>query len=222
MTGWLDYRVGDFLLFAAETYWRLFALENAALFPWTALAPLALPAALAFRRRRAGHVALCLLPAACWAVAGASFLWSRYGAINWAAPWAAPLFAAAALGLIAAAFRRPAAPASAAYYGYALIAVALAYPLAAPAFGRDAMTAEVFGVAPDPTAAATLGLSVFLAPGAARLLLRSAAALWLAISAATLLALGEAEASLPAAALAIFLAAAMRRADGPAGHRRSS
>ena len=39
MGDWLNYEAADFLLFSAEVYWRLFELENTALWPLPAIAP---------------------------------------------------------------------------------------------------------------------------------------------------------------------------------------
>lgn len=208
MSGWSDYALSDFVLFSPEVYWRLFALENAALFPWSVVAPLGGLVCLLMMRRapRGATAALCLLLAAGWAVAGASFLWTRYGAINWAAPYAAPLYAAAALLLPALCLSgRAAPPAPGRAAGLALLAFGLVvYPLLALVFGRAAMTAELAGVAPDPTAAATLGLSFFLRRGPLSATLQAVAALWLATSALTLYALGEAAVLAPLFALALW------------------
>jgi len=67
---------------------------------------------------------------------------------------------------------------------------------------------EVFGVAPDPTAVATLG-ALLLTGGRVRWELFVVPAIWCAISGATLLAMEAPGALIPplAAALALFLAA---------------
>jgi hypothetical protein len=172
METWLTYEPADFLLFSERVYWRLFVLENAARWPLPVLAPLALLAALLWHLRRpawglralAGVVALVLLSV------GWHFVWQRYTPVNWAAAYAAPLYAVQA-GLIAwSALTAPRAgrPGSwRAVTGRGLIAAALIYPLLAPVAGRDIAGAEVFGVAPDPTLAAALGVAL-LVPGAWR------------------------------------------------------
>jgi hypothetical protein len=79
----------------------------------------------------------------------------------------------------------------------------LLQPLAAPLFGRPPAQAEVAGVAPDPTAIATLGLCLLLplrGPGGVALVIPS---LWLAFSALTLWTLGAAQAVVPVLALLV-------------------
>lgn len=208
-----DYEIADFLLFSPEVYWRLFALENEALFPWTLVAPaVGVVAVLSLRGRpRLAFLALCVLLAASWTIAGASFLWSRYGAVNWAAPYAAPLFVAAAATLALCAVRAPSRIAADSGGRALMLFAFVLYPLAAPLFGRDIASAEIACVAPDPTAAASLGLSLLLREGAARAVLRAAALGWLCLSAFTLWALGGAEWTLPILSTALFGAAVLLR-----------
>ena len=181
----------DLLLFEPRVYWRLFALENEALWP-------AQPVLLA----AGGLLVLGLLtgwrpsgrwlgPAlgAAWFWAGWHFVALRYGAVNWAAPSLAWVFYAeaallAAFGLSGRfALERHRSAGS----GAALLAAALfAWPLLAPLDGRPWSQAEVFAIAPDPTAIATLGLLAFAARSRWTALLCVAPALWLAASAVTL------------------------------------
>ena len=97
-----------------------------------------------------------------------------------------------------------------------LLAIAwalLAHPMLAPAFGRPWSQAEVFGLAPDPTVIATLGLLLCAdARGrGVRWLLRAlwaVALAWCAVSAATLWTLGSAQGGVPLLAAALAVAAA--------------
>ena len=203
----------DLLLFEPRVYWRLFALENGALWP-------AQPALLA-----AGAVLVaCLLsgrrPSGRWLgpALGAAWLWTgwqfvslRYGTVNWAAPtlaWGflaeAALLAAFGLsGRFALERRRSVWP------GAALLASALfAWPLLAPLDGRPWDQAEVFAIAPDPTAIATLGLLALAARNRWTLLLSILPAAWLAVSALTLFAMGAWQGWAVLTALAAGLAAA--------------
>ena len=118
----------------------------------------------------------------------------RYGTLNWAAPGLAWGFYAEALllaalgisGRLAFAGRR-----GGARPGILLLAAALlAWPLLAPLDGRPWGEAEIFALAPDPTAAATLGLLALAARNRWTALASVVPALWLALSALTLLALG--------------------------------
>jgi hypothetical protein len=89
------------------------------------------------------------------------------------------------------------------------------YPLLAPLLGRGWPQAEVFGIVPDPTVTATVGL-LLLAEGAPRWILLPAPVLWCAVSAATLLAMGSPEAwVLLAAALLAPGASAARGRRAP-------
>lgn len=168
MSEWLSYGLSDFLLFSPRAYWRMFELHNTA---WWPLPLLTLAAglavlALALRRPR-GHVRWsATILAILWAWVAWSFLWQRYAEINWAARYAVPLFALQAALLLASAWRNPAThePRGARNLcGLLLIAAAvILYPLLAPLSGRPWASAEIFGLAPDPTALATLGFALLL------------------------------------------------------------
>ncbi len=168
MPEWLSYGLSDFLLFSPRTYWRLFERQNEALWPLPLVTLGAGIAVLALAGLRPAH---CLRWTAAilgilWAWVAWSFLWQVYAAINWAAAYVAPLFALQAALLFAAAWRAPPAaqPRSArSLTGLALIATAvLLYPALAPLLGRPWAGAEIFGMAPDPTAIATLGFVLML------------------------------------------------------------
>ncbi|MDE0148916.1 MAG: DUF6064 family protein [Rhodospirillaceae bacterium] len=194
----------DFLLFSPRAYWRLFALENAAAWP-AQLLLIAAGAVLLFGmvrgRRPSGRwggpalgVALGFALGAAWLWAGWQFLALRYGAINWAAPMLAWGFYAegallAALGMSGRlAFTGRGTRARA---GIGLLAAALfAWPLLAPLDGRPWQEAEVFAIAPDPTAIATLALLALAPRSRWTAPLAVVPALWLAISALTLFTMG--------------------------------
>ena len=205
------YRPEDFLLFSPRVYWRLFELHNAALWP-AQIAAVALLTVLIWlaAARPAGHGRLVAAGLAlAWAFTGWAFVWSRYATINWAAEYLAPLFALEALLLALAAIfgglrggRRDIAIVG----GWLLVAVAAAMPLTAPLSGRGWTTAEVFALAPDPTAIATLGLLLVLR-GPMAWALVPIPLLWCALSALTLWTMGEAAAWLPLAACLVTLAA---------------
>jgi hypothetical protein len=222
MTEWWTYRPEDFLLFSARAYWRLFELHNAALWPLPLACPLLglLLLWLALRQPAAGRL-VCAILAIVWALVGWSFVWSRYAGINWAAAYLAPLFAAQSLLLLGAALRpmrprwAPSAPVTA--IGILLAGLALAYPLLAPLGGRPWASAEIFGVAPDPTAIGTLGLVLLLA--APRWLL-PVPILWCLLGGATLWTMGAWEAFLPlAAAVAALIGAGLPASAGARASR---
>lgn len=211
MSEWWSYRPEDFLLFSPRVYWRLFELHNAALWP-AQIAAVALLAALVWlaAARPAGHGRLITaVLAVAWAFTGWAFVWTRYATINWAAEYLAPMFAAEAILLgLAALSGGLHGPrfGPVAFAGWMLIALASAMPLASPAFGRGWSAAEVFALAPDPTAIATLGLLLVLR-GPMVWALAPIPFLWCATSALTLWTMGEAAAWLPLAACLVTLAA---------------
>jgi hypothetical protein len=207
MNEWWTYRPSDFLMFAPRTYWRLFELQNEALWPAQLLGTLlALVLAVGLWRRhgptlRAG--ALCLALAGAWVAYG--FFWQRYTPINWAAGGFAWAFALQGLGLLALSFQHTVRATAATLRhrtGLGLLLWALlAHPLLAQAFGRPWMQAEVIGLAPDPTVIATLGLllGIDARPRALLWALRAGAMAWLAVSAATLATMGSWQAAVPLA-----------------------
>ena len=214
---WLSYRPGDFLMFAPRTYWRLFELVNLAWWPAPLLGLAAGAGALwasARREARAGRAALAVLALA-WACAGHLFLWERFAPIHWVAGWWAGLFGAAALLLLALALVRGACvhdPTTGLRQrtAWALGIGALLMPLVAPAAGRPWAQAELFGLAPDPTALLTLAVLLVLRAQAtwARWSLRVVWTLsiaWCLQSAATLATMEALEAAVPALGVIVAL-----------------
>lgn len=244
MSEWWTYRPSDFLMFAPRTYWRLFELHNAAWWPAPPLLVLAggVLLALLWRHRAAPAARLRGLAAALalgWAFSGWAFVAQRYAPINWAAEVLALACAVPALALaVLALWRRPlqaAAPARC-RAGVLLLGWAVAgHPLLAPVFGRALMQAEVWLLAPDPTALATLGCCLALQPGTGpvrwlRALAGAAAVAWCLVSAATLGTMGSAQgwvmAGLALAALVTLAATRqapeLRASERQAADRRAS
>ena len=200
----------DLLPFEPRAYWRLFALENEALWP-AQLALLAAGAALVaclLSGRRPSVRWLGPALGAVWLWTGWQFVALRYGTVNWAAPTLAWGFYAegvllAALGLAGRfSFARPDR------VGLGLTAVALfVWPLLAPFDARSWTEAEVVAIAPDPTAIATLGLLSLAERNRWTALLCLLPALWLAVSALTLFTMGAWQGWAVLAALAAGIAA---------------
>jgi hypothetical protein len=217
MSEWWTYRPEDFLLFSPRVYWRLFELHNAALWPLQGLglaAGLVIILLVAWRPTSSARW-LALLLAVLWIFVGWSFLWNRYAAINWAAAYVAPAFAVEGVLLLVSgtvlgglSFNRR-GPAG--WIGYFILVFALAgQPLLAPLQGRGWASSEVFGVAPDPTVIATLGL-LLLARGRLLPLLLPIPVFWCLLSGITLGTMGEPQAWTVLAALALAGAACIWR-----------
>jgi hypothetical protein len=218
MTEWWTYRLSDFALFSPRVYYRLFELHNQALWPLQ-IAALALGLLVLVLLAGRPSVARRIVPAvlaAAWLWIGWSFFWRSYATINWASPYVAPVFVLQAALLMWLARPRGSIDLTGAIGGMRIAALALLgcsvllYPLAAIGMeGRSWRSAELFGIAPDPTALATLAAAA-LARGRARWEVSIVPALWCAFSGATLWAIGAEEAWLPplGAVLALSLATA--------------
>jgi len=102
--------------------------------------------------------------AVCWLWVAFAFHWQRYAAINWAAGYFAVGFAIEALlliwmGVVRDRLRFDSKPSVTARIGVAIFVSALVIqPLLGLLFEREWRQVEIFGVAPDPTAVATLAL----------------------------------------------------------------
>jgi hypothetical protein len=166
MSEWWTYRLSSFLMFSPQTYWRLIELHNLDVWP-AHLVALAVGLALlwlaASRRAGAARVLAALL-APIWLWVGWAFHWQHYATINWAAQYFALAFALQAvlllgLGTLPRDAHAPSAGGAVQKLGWLLaVAGVLLYPLAGLLAGRPWTQAEVFGITPEPTALATLGL----------------------------------------------------------------
>ena len=215
MSEWWTYTLSDLLLFSPRTYYRLFELYNAAIWPAQIVAVglgLAIWALLIRARASRGRVIAAIL-AGCWLWVAIAFHAHRYATINTAAvyfAWAFGLEAALLIwmGIVRGrlAFERPIGLASQAGLWIYLFALVVE-PLIGPLLGRSWRQVEIFGVAPDPTAVATLGI-LLLATGQGRWALFVVPGIWCAISGATLLAMKAPDACVPplAAVLVVSLA----------------
>ncbi len=199
MSVWLTYSLSDFLLFSPQTYFRLLELYNRAVWPAQLVAVALGMAVLALLRRPdlGSGRAICAILAACWSWVAWAYLHRRYATINWAADHAAIGFALQAAMLLAvAALGRPRFRVGADLGGLAGLALLLTglvlLPLLGPALGRPWTQVQLFGLAPDPTAVATLGV-VLLAARRRHLVLLAVPLLWTGIGALTLWAMQAAE-----------------------------
>ncbi len=214
MSEWWTYHLRDFLLFTPRTYYRLFELYNSAIWPAQVLA-LGLGATVAVLARRgtmaSGRIAAAIL-AACWLFVALAFHAARYATINTGAVYLAWLFGLEAALLVGAgvvgnlALETPRDLRGRIGLGIFLFALAI-MPLAAPVLGRGWRSAEIFGVAPDPTAVGTLGI-LLLSRARRRWPFMILPALWCAITGATLYTMHAPDFWIAPAAAALGVAAA--------------
>jgi hypothetical protein len=193
MQDWWSYSLSDFLLFSPRTYYRMIERHNEAVWP-TQLLTMSLGVAILGALRQPsttqGRIIAGIL-ALLWMWVAWAFLLYRYATINWAINYVVPFFVLEALllvwwgvigGKLSFAVRREASG----RFGTALLVLSLLlYPALAVIFGRPWNQAEVFGIAPDPTVAATVGL-LLLTNSRLRWGLLPVPLLWCGIAAATL------------------------------------
>ncbi|HUR93344.1 MAG TPA: DUF6064 family protein [Gemmatimonadales bacterium] len=217
MPEWWTYTLSDFLMFSPRTYFRMLERHNEAVWPAQIVTVGIGLGALAVMRRAwpIGSRVLAGTLAGLWLWVGVSFLWQRYAAINWAAAYIAPLFVLEAVLLLWVGAVRGRLTFSLDRTGSSLAGLALwigsvvIYPAVAPLAGRPWRQAEVFGVAPDPTAIASLGV-LLLAGARPRWILIVIPMIWCVFSGLTLVAMESKLAIVPAGAAVLVLLATAR------------
>ena len=223
MSEWWTYSLSDFLLFSPRTYYRLFELYNLAIWP-AQLAALAGAIAIVIAWRRGGRAhgrIIAAVLAACWLWVAWAYMLGHYDTINWAASYLAIGFALQALLLLWAGVVRDRLRLAwwchaGSRVGLALFVFALlVQPLLAPLFGRPWLQAEIFGVAPDPTVVATLGILV--AAERPPWMLAAIPLVWCAITGATLWTMGSPEAFVVPATAVVALTVMLQGRGARAG-----
>lgn len=223
MSEWWTYTLSNLLMFSKATYFRLFELQNLALWPVHLLvlgAGIALLACLVRGGAREGRATAVLLALA-WLHVAWRYFAQRYAPINTGAPYFAIGFALQAVLLFWLASRKgaprltePVGALGKLALGIGFVALVV-YPLLAPLGGRAWTGAELFGLAPDPTVAMTLAALLLWRSGP---LLWIVPLLWCAVSSATLMELRSGQAWLLALlsllAVGARLLAARRARDG--------
>lgn len=219
-----SYALSDFLLFSQETYFRLFELYNREIWP-VHLAALALGLALLWLMRRpderSGRAAAAIL-VVMWVWVGWAFHLERYATINLAAPYFAALFGIEALllmwsgvirgklrfaegGSIAAQGRSIAAQG-----GFVIVAFSvLINPLIGLLAGREWSQVSLFGLGPDPTAMATVGV-LRAVRGKSRWLPIAFALAWCVVATLTAIAMGSIEGFGPGMVVVVTIAITFR------------
>ena len=218
MSEWWTYRLTSFLLFSPQTYYRTIERYNLAIWPAQLVAitiGLAIIALLMVKGATRERIIAALLTG-CWLWIGWAFHYQRYAQINWVAPWIAAMFALEALLLAAAggiARRIVLSPSAGREFRIALALIAIivvGYPLLASLDGHPWTSAEVFGVAADPTALATLAV-LALVRGRVKWLLLVIPMLWCLFTVLTLWAMRSPEAVVVAGAALLALGPAAAR-----------
>jgi hypothetical protein len=193
MQDWWSYSLSDLLLFSPRTYYRMIERHNEAVWPAQLLTmALGIGTLGALRRPSAsqGRIIAGIL-ATLWMWVAWAFLLQRYADINWAIKYVVPLFVLEALllawwGVFGGKLSFALKPGASGRFGTALLVVGLLlYPVLPAIFGRPWKQAEVFGIAPDPTVVATVGL-LLLTNSRLRWGLLPVPLLWCGITAATL------------------------------------
>lgn len=216
LSGSGGYALADFVPFSAEVYFRLIERVGETFWPLHGPALLLGMVAvwLAWRGRPRISCALLAVP---WAWVGVTFLGQRYAELNWAGGWFAGAFLVEAgiLLLVAAAGagvdrsgagqvdrQRQVAPVA----GLLLAAFGIAvYPAIGPLSGFASMQAETFGIHPDPTAVATLGVALVALRGVGLWLAAVVPLLWCVVTGLTLQVLDASWALVPLVAAALAL-----------------
>ena len=218
MSEWWTYTLSDFLLFSPRTYYRLFELYNREIWPAQILTLGAGVAILPLLRRGGAGPgrAIAAILAGCWLWVAWGFHFQRYATINWAATYFAAGFAVEALlliwtGVIRGRLAFGAADGAVGRAGLGVVLFALVVqPLIGPLAGRDWAQAEIFGVAPDPTALATLGILLLAAKRTFWALLLIPMS-WCVVTGATLWAMGSPDAPVMPFAALLCLIVAVRK-----------
>lgn len=214
MSAWWTYSLSDFLLFSPRTYYRLFELYNESVWP-AHIAAVVLGLAIIFLARRNAGPAIAALLAGIWLWIAWAFHLERYATINWAATYFAAAFALQAALLVWTGVIRSKLDirldGAIGRAGLAFFLFALAVQPVIGVVLRDWREAELFALAPDPTAVATLG--ILMMSERARWHLMLVPLLWCAFSGLTLVAMEAPDAFVtPALAALAFLLATWKTA----------
>lgn len=190
MSEWWTYRLSDFLMFTSSTYFRLFERSNREWFPLQLVFAVAALLTIYYLERRGKPVvtsAAAMLFGFAWIWVAWEFHWRRYTPVMLAGPWFAGVFLlqGAALAIGGRFLSSPEKRTSKEFLlGLGLMLFGLVLqPALGLLFGRPIPQLQFFGVAPDPTVTATLGL-LFLVRASWTLFVIPI--LWCLVTAATL------------------------------------
>lgn len=219
---WQTYRLEDFIPVTPEVYWRLVERINETFWPLHVLAVALGLTALLLALRGNTRIALVLLAPA-WMSSGIVFHLTYYAELNWAAPYFGWAFLAQAalllgIGAITGSNKARNHPGNAVLWIGTTIATGalIAYPLIATTLGPGASHSETYGLHPEPTAIATLGILLITLRGVFAWLAIPIPFLWCLIGTLTLISLEAYWAALPLAAAVVVIATLAVRPGRPA------
>lgn len=221
--GLKTYSIGNFIPFQSESYFRLFERQTESLWPLHLLL-LALGIAAIVLACRFNTRATAVILAAALVVSAATFHFQLYAELTPVGGIFGKVFLAQAVLVLTWGFlSRREVPSKRDIGKWSGLVLAwsgvVIYPMLVGFGGKNRSAAEWFGLAPDPTICATLGLLLVLARPLWLLLLLPLPLLWCAVSGATLRALEAPLAALLPAAASFALLAAIAKGFL---HRKSS
>ena len=224
MNDWQTYRLEDFVPFTPDIYWRLLERINETFWPLHVPAVAIGITALVLALRGNTRMALALLAPA-WLTSGILFHWTYYAELNWAGSWFGWAFVAQAALLLALALSAGSIKAQgpskglSTWIGATVAAVSLiGYPLIAAINGAGLSHAETYGLHPDPTAIATLGVLLIVLRGPTLWLALLIPIVWCVIGSLTLIAMDSSGAPMPLAAATIIAGSSIARSIR--GHKK--
>lgn len=194
MDAWWSYSFSDLIMFSADTYYRLFGLYNKAYWPlqlFAALLGITIIAMMLRPRAQSTRIIHTILMF-CWAWVAYSYQLQHFATVNSVAPYYAIMFFIQSALLLWFVLRPqqepPARPChSVQHLGFAYIVFAVFFhPLLPLLNDRPWIQAEVFGLSPDPTAVATIGVLLAQRQNKHLLFLMLIPLLWCSISTTTL------------------------------------
>jgi hypothetical protein len=170
----VSYRIRDLLMFSARTYNRLFENYNRDVWPLHLLAFAIGIAILVLAWRRQHPRVIAALLAICWLWVAYAFHWQRFSTIHTYGRWFGVAFVVEGVLMLVP---RSLGSSGARGFLFLFALIVLIYPLLSP-------RRELFAIAPDPTALATIALG-----SRSRWFLLPIPILWCAFSATTHLAM---------------------------------
>lgn len=196
MSEWWSYRLSDFQMYAPLSFERMLEAYNTWLFPGQAIA-LAVGVGLVWvvwRGQECEWRAALMLLGVSWFWIAWAFFHVRLATIDLAGPYYAYGFALEGMLLLWAGWKfrskDPFEPRSRLFNTIVISVAVLLLPLLAPLLGGSWKAIALFGLTPDATALATLGMVVMMT-GARRWITAIVPVLWCVISGALLWNFGQ-------------------------------